>query len=182
MHILLCSLSARWYYEKRQEVWRMSPPKSKKTPKKTVVVRMPQSHRVAVFALSAVLILCMWAALRYVFMLTELGSGVGLVLCIAGIIPFLPLPVYYASWKITFCANGIQKQLFGFKQKRCGWAQVEQVRCGWLSSQRNYVVCIVLQNGKTIRFRMDCENAENARKLILSHCSIRTHSPLNEGK
>lgn len=140
--------------------------------RKTVVIRKRKSHRIAVYILSAILIICLDAELFYIFKLAELKLGISLLLCAAAIFQFLLLPFYFASWKITFCASGIQKQLFGFKQKGRAWTQVKQVRSVWSASERNYVVCILFKDGKTIRFRMDCDHAENARKLILSHCSI----------
>lgn len=150
----------------------MSKQKTVSAAKKTVVIRKRKSHRIAVFVLSALFILCMNAALFYILKLSELESGISLLLCAAAIIPFLLIPFYFASWKITFHANGIEKQLFWFKLKSRSWTQIKQVRSVWSTSERNYVVCILFNDGKTIRFRMDCDNAENARKLILSHCSI----------
>lgn len=146
--------------------------KSKSTAKKTVVVKMCNSHCIMILILSAFLSICMLAAMIYMISSSEFGPGIDLLLLAISTIPFLPLPLYYATWQITFDADGIQQRLFWINQKRHAWTQVTEVRSAWLISERNFGISIKFKDGKTIRFRMDCENAEKARKLILSHRSI----------
>lgn len=150
----------------------MSRQNTSNTAKKTVTVRRRKSHRVAVFLLSAFLMVCILGAMICLLSLAEIGWGSSLFFCIAALIPFLPLPVYYATWRITFAPDGIRRCLFWFDQKCRPWTQVNEVRAIWLTSERCQVVSIRFKDGKTIHFRMDCDNAERARKLILSHCSI----------
>ena len=88
---------------------------------------------------------------------------------------FLPCRLYYATWKIIFDADGIQKQLFGINCKNRPWTQVKEVRSAWSTSDRSYGICIIFKDRKAVHFRMDCENAEAAKRLILSYCSIREH-------
>ena len=138
----------------------------------TVAIRLCKSHRIAVYILSGSLILFSLAAMMLLVSFTEFRAGMKLLLCTAAILPLLPLPLYFATWQILFHENGIQKRLFWIRQKSRPWTQVKEVRSAWLISERNHVIRITFKDGKTIRFRMDCENAEKARKRILAHCSI----------
>lgn len=149
----------------------MSRRKSKNA-EKTIVIRMCKKHRISILILSALLIICMLAAMIYMISLSEFGLRTGLVLCTVTIAPFLLLPLYFTTWQITFCEEGIQKRLFWINQKIHAWTQIKEVRSAWLTSEQSRIISILFQDGKPIRFRMDCENAEKAKRLILSHRSI----------
>ena len=151
---------------------------SKSTVKKIVVIKMRKAHRIAVLVMFSLLFLFMLAAMIYVIASSELEIGIILMLLAIPTLLFLPFPLYYATWQIKFDADGIEKRLFGIKCKKRIWTQVKQVRSGWLISERNYVISIVFKDRNAIHFRMDCENAEAAKKLILSHCSITEHRGL----
>lgn len=149
--------------------------KSKSTMKKTVVVKMCKAHRILVLVVFSLLFLFMLAAMIYLISSADYALGINLLLISVPTILFLPCPLYYATWQITFDADGMQKRLFWLNQKRHAWTKVEEVRSAWLISERNFGISIKFKDRKTIRFRMDCENAEQAKKLILSHCSITEH-------
>ena len=146
----------------------MSKPKTTSTTKKTIVIKMRKGHRILVITMFSLLYLFMFVAIFYV---------IGTILMLLAIPTFLFLPflLYYATWQITFDADGIQKRLFWLNQKRYAWTQVKEVRSAWLISERSYGISILFKDKKAVRFRMDCENAEAAKKLILSHCSITEH-------
>ena len=146
--------------------------KSKSTVKRIVVIKMCKAHRVAVLVMFISLFLFMLAAMIYVIASSKFEIGIILMLLAIPTFLFLPFPLYYATWQIVFNADGIQKRLFGVNCKKHPWTQVKEVRSAWLISERNYGISIIFKNRKTIHFRMDCENAEAAKKLILSHCSI----------
>ena len=152
--------------------------KSKSTLKKNVVIKMRKAHRIAVLVMFSLLFLFMLAAVIYEITSSKLEIGIILMLLSIPTFLFLPFPLYYATWQITFDADGIQKQLFGIKGKKHAWTQVKEVRSAWLISERSYGISIIFQDRKAIHFRMDCENAEEAKKLILSHCSITEHRGL----
>ena len=152
--------------------------KSKSTVKKIVVIKMRKAHRIAVLVMFSLLFLFMLAAMIYVITSSKFEIGIILMLLVIPTLQFLPFPLYYATWQIKFDADGIQKQLFGIKCKKHIWMQVTEVRSAWLISERNYGISIVFKDGNAIHFRMDCENAEAAKKLILSHCSITEHRGL----
>ena len=149
--------------------------KSKSPIKKTVVVKMRKAHRIFVLTTFSLLFLSMLAAMIYVITASPFEIGIILMLLTIPTFLFLPFPVYYATWQITFDADGIQKRLFGINHKKHEWTQVKEVRSAWLISERSYGISIFFKNRKAIHFRMDCENAEAAKKLILSHCSITEH-------
>ena len=150
----------------------MSKPKTTSTTKKTIVIKMRKAHRIFVLTTFSLLFLFMLAAMIYVITSSKFEIGIILMLLAVPTFLFLPFPVYYATWQITFDADGIQKRLFGINHKKHEWTQVKDVRSAWLNSERSYGISIIFKNRKVIHFRMDCENAEAAKKLILSHCSI----------
>ena len=152
--------------------------RSKSSMKKNVVIKMRKAHRIAVLIMFSLLYLFMLAAMIYLVASSEFGLGIILMLFAIPTFLFLPFPLYYATWQIKFDADGIQKHLFGIKCKKHAWTQVKEVRSAWLISERNYGISIVFKDRKAIHFRMDCENAEAAKKLILSHCSITEHRGL----
>ena len=153
----------------------MSKPKTTSTTKKTIVIKMRKAHRILVLTMFSLLFLFMLAAMIYVITSSKFEIGIILMLFAIPTFLFLPFPVYYATWQITFDADGIQKRLLGINCKKRPWTQVKEVRSAWLVSERSYGISIIFKNRKAIHFRMDCENAEAAKRLILSHCSITEH-------
>ena len=156
----------------------MAKKKSKSTVKRIVVIKMCKAHRVTVLVMFISLFLFMLAAIIYVIASSKFEIGIILMLLAIPTFLFLPFPLYYATWQIKFDADGIQKHLFGIKYKKRAWTQVKEVRSAWLISERSYGISIVFKARKAIHFRMDCENAEAAKKLILSHCAITEHRGL----
>ena len=152
--------------------------KSKSPIKKTVVVKMRKVHRIFVLTTFSLLFLFMLAAMIYVIASSKFEIGIILMLLAIPTFLFLPFPLYYATWQIKFDADGIQKRILGINHKKHTWTQVKEVRSAWSISERNYIIRIVFKDRKAIHFRMDCENAEAAKKLILSHCSITEHRGL----
>ena len=156
----------------------MSRKKSISTVKTTIVIKMRKAHRVLVLTAFGLLFLFMMAAMVYVITSSKFEIGIILMLLAIPAFLFLPFPLYYATWQITFDSDGIQKRLFGINHKMHPWTQVKEVRSAWLISERSYGISIIFKDRKAIHFRMDCENAEAVKKLILSHCSITEHRGL----
>ena len=148
---------------------------SKSTMGKTVVIKMCKAHRILVLTIFVLLFLFMLAAMILVILSEEHGIVTSHLIIAVPIILFLPSPLYYATWKITFDTDGIQKHIFGINGKKRPWTQVKEVRSAWLISERSNGISIIFKDRKAIHFRMDCENAEAAKRLILSHCSITEH-------
>ena len=136
---------------------------------------MRKAHRIFVLTIFSLLFLFMLAAMILLILSGDYGIGISFLIIAVPTILFLPCPLYYATWQITFDADGIQKRLFGINHKKYAWTQVKEVRSAWLISERSNGISIIFKDKKAVRFRMDCENAEAAKKLILSHCSITEH-------
>ena len=153
----------------------MSKHKTTSTAKKTIVIKMRKAHRIFVLTIFSLLFLFVFVAMILLILLGDYEIGIILLIIAVPTILFLPCPLYYATWQITFDADGIKKRLFGINHKKYAWTQVKEVRSAWLISERSYGIIIVFKDRKAIHFRMDCENAEAAKKLILSHCSITEH-------
>lgn len=152
--------------------------KSKSTAKKPVVIKMCKAHRILVLTIFSLLFLFVFVAMILLILLGDYEIGIILLIIAVPTILFFPCPLYYATWQITFDADGIQKRLFGINHKKYTWTQVKEVRSAWLISERSNGISIIFKDKKAVRFRMDCENAEAAKKLILSHCSITEHRGL----
>ena len=150
----------------------MSKAKNASTKKKPVVIKMRKTHRILVLTTFSLLFLSMLAAMFYTITLSNFEIEIAIMLLVIPAILFLPLPLYYATWQITLDVGGIQKRFLGINCKKHLWTEVKEVRSAWLISERSYGISIIFKNRKAIHFRMDCENAEAAKKLILSHCSI----------
>ena len=148
---------------------------SKSTIKKTVVIKMRKAHRIMVLTIFSLLFLFMLVAMILLILSGDYGIEISLLIIAVPTILFLPCPLYYATWQITFDTDGIQKHIFGINCKNRPWTQVKEVRSAWLISERSYGINIIFKDRKAIHFRMDCENAEAAKRLILSHCSITEH-------
>ena len=156
----------------------MSKHKTTSTAKKTIVIKMRKAHRIFVLTIFSLLFLFMLAAMILLTLSGDYGIGISFLIIAVPTILFLPCPLYYATWQITFDADGIQKRLFGINCKKHAWTQIKEVCSAWLISERSYGISIIFKDRKAIHFRMDCENAEAAKKLILSHCSITEHRGL----
>ena len=139
---------------------------------KPIVVKMRKAHRVFVITAFSVLFLSMLAAMIYIIASSAMEAGIAIMLLAVPVFLFLPLPLHYATWQITLDAGGIQKFLLGIPCKKRPWTQVKEVRSTWLISERSNGIRIIFKDGRSTSFRMDCENAEAAKKRILSHCSI----------
>lgn len=151
----------------------MAKQKNTRSAKQPVVIKLRKSHRIATFILYAFFFFALLLATVFLAPPAAFGWGMSLLLFAMAAIPLLPLPLYFGTWQITFDSKGIHKKLFWIKGKSHTWAQVKEVRSALLISEKNTVVSILFKDGKAIRFRMDCENAEKARTHILSHCSIK---------
>lgn len=139
--------------------------------KKQIVVRQCKTHRIGIWVFSAVFIFALLALVIFMANLAGLPTVAGVLYCIIPVAVLMPLPLYYASWQITFDANGIHKRLFWINAGSHSWAQVKEVRSAWSYTEQE-VISILFKDGKALRFRMICENADKARKIILTHSSI----------
>jgi len=80
--------------------------------------------------------------------------------------------LYYETWKISFDSDGVRKKVFGVSVKAYSYHQINDV-ISKSSYTEKRIVRITFIDNRSIRFRLEDENAENARKRILSYHSIR---------
>ena len=132
----------------------------------TVTVRRKRSWRYGLRILLAFYILTTapfcWVAGN------DLGMGFGLLLFGMVTLPVTLLHLHFERWNVTFSQKGIE-----WRRHYRPWSQVERVRESWSATEQR-VLSIRFRDGKTLRFRMEEENAEQARKMICRHCSIET--------
>ena len=94
----------------------MSKRKAVSTAKKPVVIRMCKNHRILILRIFTLLIIATLIAMIHVISSSEFGLEIDILLLALATIPFLPFPLYYATWHIIFAADGMQKRIFGIKQ------------------------------------------------------------------
>ena len=136
---------------------------------KTIVVKKKRSQRL--FALS------MGVATVLVAVITSLITRISMrmmLLCVApAFLIGFPLVWYTVTWKLCFDANGITNSVLGFRGKIHGYQEIQDAVCRYSSSDSALIVRIVFADGKSVKFRMNDENALKARKNLLSRHSIR---------
>ena len=136
---------------------------------KTITVRKPRSHRIMsrIFAIFSVLVpvlltVCFWQSL-----------GVMFLLCLPGIALSKGMLLYVESWRIGFDANGLQKSVFGIAGKHYRYNEIKDVISRCSVSERGVILRIIFADGSAVKFRMQDENGEKARKYIMSRHTIR---------
>ena len=132
----------------------------------TVIVRRNRSRRymlrfLMVLDLLAAVLVCGFGA-----ELLTIGTGAALFLLMTA--PMAVLLFFHERWSVTFSRDGIL-----WKGRLRPWTQVERVRESHSATDRQ-VISLHFRDGKTLRFRMEEENAEQARKMICCHFSIET--------
>ena len=136
---------------------------------KTIVVMKKRGHRV--FAL----IMGVATALMPIFISVAARISMGMMLlCFTpAFLIVYPLLWYIWTWKLSFDSNGITNSVFGFSGKIHGYQEIRDAVCRYSSTESAMIVRIVFDDGKSAKFRMDDENAQKARKHLLSRHSIR---------
>ena len=136
---------------------------------KTIVVKKRRSYRV--FAL------IMGVATALVPVITSVIAQISIEIMLLCFTPafmiIYPLVLYTVTWKLCFEANGITNFVFGFRVKIHGYQEIRDAVCRYSSSDSAMIVRIVFDDVKSVKFRMDDENAQKARKHLLSRHSIR---------
>lgn len=130
----------------------------------TVTVRKKQSWRWGIRLLTGFFVLVMTVLCLY----AKLDLGLSVLLCGPVLAPMTALLWYYERWCIIFGPGGIR-----WRGTLRPWTQVERVWESWSVSELR-VVSIRFRDGKTLRFRMEEEHAQQARRLICRRCSIET--------
>ena len=139
---------------------------------KKITVKKNGVHRIGIWIFSVLFIVVAIWLICLLGKLADLNLGMTIALCLIPVPVFLIMPLYYQTWQITFDTKGIRKRLFWISSSH-SWVQVKEVRSAWYQSEKGSVISITFTDGKILRFRKDCENADKAIRLIQSHCSIQ---------
>lgn len=84
--------------------------------------------------------------------------------------------MYMTTWKIRFSTDGIEKTAFRRLGRKYAWHEVRDVICRWSTAEGGTFIRITFVSGDPVKFRLDDENGEKAKKYILSHHTIRNLS------
>ena len=136
---------------------------------KTIVVKKKRSHRV--FALIMGVVTALMPVITS--LVTRISMGLMLLCFAPAFLIVFPLVWHTLTWKLCFEANGITNFVFGFRVKIHGYQEIRDDVCRYSSSDSAMIVRIVFDDAKSVKFRMDDENALKARKHLLSRHSIR---------
>ena len=136
---------------------------------KTIVVKKKRSHRV--FALIMGVVTALMPVITS--LVTRISMGLMLLCFAPAFLIVFPLVWHTLTWKLCFEANGITSFVFGFRVKIHGYQEIRDAVCRYSSSDSAMIVRIVFDDAKSVKFRMDDENALKARKHLLSRHSIR---------
>ena len=136
---------------------------------KTIVVMKNRSHRVFTLIVGVITALVP----IFISVVTRTSMGTMLLCFVPAFMIVYPLVLYTMTWKLCFDPNGITRSVFGFSGKVHGYQEIRDAVCRYSSSDSAMIIRIVFADGKSVKFRMDDENAQNARKHLLSHHSIR---------
>ncbi|MBQ8404703.1 MAG: hypothetical protein IJX55_09850 [Clostridia bacterium] len=135
---------------------------------KTVIIRKNKNHLYAVrfFALVFVTV-----SLIITFGAKQ-NAGYGALLCSIFLVPALIIWIYYETWKISFSNEKISKKCFFFTSV-FEWRSLRRVKQEYLFSEKGECIQMFFADGKNLCFKMKDQNAEKAKKIILSHCNIQ---------
>lgn len=135
---------------------------------KSIVVKKRNSHR-ATLRLFTVVFLLIPILLVFCF---KQSIWAMLLLCLPIIVGMLLILLYYETWEIFIDSKGVRKKLFGIPGKTYSYHQIKDVISRWSNTEQE-IIRITFTDNKTIMFRSKDENADKARKQILSYHSIR---------
>ena len=134
-----------------------------------VVVMKKRSHRVFALIMGVAMVL-----MPIFISIAARISVEMMLLCVAPVFVIAsPMIWYTLTWKLCFDSKGITNTVFGFRGKTHGYQEIRDAVCRYSSSDSAMIVRIVFDDAKSVKFRTDDENAQKARKYLLSRHSIR---------
>lgn len=129
-----------------------------------VTIRKKREWR---YLLRFLTILELAAAAMLWWMCAQMRSpGAGALLFGLLTVPVVVLLWRFERWSVTFSREGIR-----WKGQLRPWSQVVRVRESRSATER-MVLSVHFRDGRVLRFRMEEENAEQARRMICRHGSI----------
>ena len=130
-----------------------------------IVVKKKKSHRMGLRFL--MLLNC----LAFFLLLWRSGDfPSGLMMFGLSQLPMIGMLLYFETWSIIFCKNGIQKMCCGRLQSYA-WTDVIEISSCRSATEGPYIL-IRFRHGKQLRFRIEDENGVQAVGVIMKHTSI----------
>lgn len=135
---------------------------------KSIVVRKAYGHRIALRFFTALFL----AAIAVIAACFRQLAWIILLMCSPVLAGMIGMLLYYETWQVILEQDGIRKRVFGFSGKARGYSQIKDV-----VTRRSYteqgIIRVTFSDNSSIKFRLEDENAEKAKKRILSYHSIR---------
>ena len=134
--------------------------------KQTSIVKKRKSHRI--------LILSFWLfTLGFMIIsVINMRDPKIFLIFIPILIPITLLGIYYCTWQLYLDQKYIVKRLFFREVKRYSYAQIQKIVKEHFVSEQQLCVVAYFVDGKTIHFRMDCNGAIQAVKILSKHRTI----------
>ena len=134
--------------------------------KQTVLVRKRKSHRIVIG-----LFLLLGLAFMVISMINMRDLKV-LLIFIPLLIPITLLEIYECTWQLYLDQKYIVKRLFFREVTRYSYTQIQKVVKEHFVSEQQTCVIVHFVDGKTIHYRMDCDGANQALKILSKHRTI----------
>lgn len=135
---------------------------------KSMVVRKAYGHRIALRFFTVLFL----AAITAVAACFRQLAWIMLLMCSPVLAGMIGMLLYYETWQVIFEQDGVRKKVFGLSGKVHGYSQIKDA-----VTRRSYteqgIIRVIFTDNSSIKFRLEDENAEKAKKRILSYHSIR---------
>ena len=134
--------------------------------KQTALVKKRKSHRI--------LILTFWL-FAFVLMISSaiyMRDPKIFLIFIPLLIPITLLGIYNCTWQLYLDQKYIAKRVFFREVKRYSYTQIQKVVKEHFVSEQQTCVIVYFVDGKNIHFRMDCDDAIQAVKMLSKHRTI----------
>ena len=135
--------------------------------KKSIIIKKNKNH---IYGIRFAVALFIIAA---VFAVISVGEG-SVYLALVFAVLFLPailLAGYCETWRIDL-GEKITARIF-FIARTYEWRELKETKRYYSLSQKGETVIMLFKSGKSLRFCLKDQNAEEAVKLILKHCNIQ---------
>ncbi|MBP3538645.1 MAG: hypothetical protein J6J62_02250 [Oscillospiraceae bacterium] len=136
--------------------------------KNVVTVKKNKAHRAGLWfflvlvVCAAVAVCLLWAPFVQAFLLF-----VPIILCVF----FMAL--YYEVWQLSFSQKEISLKRLFFMMRTYSYAQISDAYTTYSVSLRGEHICLTFSDGKRIVFLLNDENADKAKRILMSHHSLR---------
>ena len=96
-----------------------------------------------------------------------------LVVCVPIILCVFFMALYYEVWQLSFSQKEISIKRLFFKLRTYSYAQISDAYTTYSISLRGEHICLTFSDGKRIVFLLNDENADKAKRILMSHHSLR---------